>query len=272
MSLRSPFGRSSAVRRAKRLLIALLFPAVGQTRNSNLAGRVREMADFPLPINVSSCFSTLGQTNLLNLVPSATTTEEIADKGRQEFRKTRASAERLRYACIGTGVSKLKSFLRHLQRHPNISLNELWQLVGKLAVHFTDDDLDRLIAEYSRNGRVDTRKLIDDVQVPLSPHRRQLLEQIFAKISGGKEAVDTRTFQRAFCFKNARDYVSGKKSEQQVVAEFRRDFNLDEHEAEANGEAGEVTKEDFINYFSAISFGSHSDAYFDLFMRQTWNF
>ncbi|KAI6195719.1 hypothetical protein M3Y94_01020900 [Aphelenchoides besseyi] len=222
-----------------------------------------------LPTNLSSCFQTFGQTNLINLVPSATTESEIAEKARAEFRHSTAPAERLRYACMGSGLSKLKSFLRHLNRNPNITLNDLWQSIGKLTVQFTDEDLDRLIAEYTRNGRVDTKRLSSDVQLPLPRHRRELLEQIFDKIGGG-QSVDAKTFLRAFCFKTSREYVAGKKTEQQVIDEFKRNFNLAEHE-EQDGKS-EITKDDFLNYYSAISFGAHSDAYFDLFMRQTWNF
>jgi hypothetical protein len=48
-----------------------------------------------------------------------------------------------------------------------MSLNDLWQLTQKLAILFTDDDLDQLIEKYSRNGRIDVQHLTEDVQVEL---------------------------------------------------------------------------------------------------------
>jgi hypothetical protein len=55
--------------------------------------------------------------------------------------------------------------LRKLRQNPQISLNELWGLTQKLAVPFTDQDLDNLIEEYSQNGRLDVQRLSQDVQV-----------------------------------------------------------------------------------------------------------
>jgi hypothetical protein len=98
--------------------------------------------------------------------------------------------------------------------------------------------------------------------------RRELVEQIFDSISKNSHSVDTKTFLRHFLFKHDRDYISGKRSEQQVIDRFVHDFNLGEHRETDD----QIEKEDFLNFYGAMSFGANSDAYFDLYMRQTWKF
>ena len=60
--------------------------------------------------------------------------------------------------------------------------------------------------------------------------RLQLVSQIFDSIAENQPQVDKSKLLRHFCFKNDRDYVSGKKSDQDVIDRFKRDFNLEEHE------------------------------------------
>ncbi|CAD5209456.1 unnamed protein product [Bursaphelenchus okinawaensis] len=190
---------------------------------------------------MGSCFGTGPKVTLLNLSPSAITDQEIVEKAKTEFRQAETPAQRLRFGCIATGISHLKSFARYVRHHPNITLKELHDLVTKLAVSFTDSDLDELIQNYVKNGRIDTPNYCDD-------------------------SVEVAKFLRNFCFKHDREYVSGRKSDAQVVDEFKKKFNLGEHED------GKVDLDDFINYYGSISYGCHSDAYFDLLLRQTWNY
>ncbi|KAI6174719.1 hypothetical protein M3Y97_01021400 [Aphelenchoides bicaudatus] len=221
-----------------------------------------------IPTNVSSCFQPASRVTLINIAPSATTEAEIADKAKLEFRKCDSPAERLRYACIASGLSRLKTFLRTLRKNPQFTLNELWQLTQKLSIQLTDKDLDSLIEKYSRNGRIDVERLTRDVRVPMVRSRLQLVSQIFDSISENQPQVEISKLLRHFCFKNDRDFVAGKKTDFQIVERFKKDFNLDEHEQTD----GKVEKDDFLNYYGAMSFGANSDAYFDLYMRQTWRF
>ncbi|CAD5214483.1 unnamed protein product [Bursaphelenchus xylophilus] len=218
--------------------------------------------------NMGSCFATGPKVTLLNLSPSAITDQEITDKAKAEFARAATPAERLRFGCIATGIAHLKSFSRYIRQHPNLTLAQLHELVTKLAVSFTDDDLDQLIPLYVTNGRINTQKLLSDVKIPLAEHRQKLLRDVFEKIAGEKGAteVDVAKFVRNFSFKQDRDYVSGKKSDSQIREEFKKKFNLAEHED------GKVTLDDFIDYYGSISYGCHSDAYFDLFLRQAWNY
>lgn len=66
--------------------------------------------------------------------------------------------------------------------------------------------------------------------------RLQLVSQIFDSIAENQPQVDTAKLIRHFCFKNDRDYVAGKRTDQQIVEKFKRDFNLEEHE-ETDGKA-----------------------------------
>jgi hypothetical protein len=61
-----------------------------------------------------------------------------------------------------------------------------------------------------------------------------------------------------------RDYKNGKLTEKQILQEFLRKF-----EGKDTSD-GNVTWDEFLNYYSGVSASIDSDPYFDLMMRQAW--
>jgi hypothetical protein len=67
------------------------------------------------------------------------------------------------------------------------------------------------------------------------------------------------------------DVKSGKKSEEEVLTEFLETF--EQHHNILNGyqSDGQVTLEEFVEYYTNISANIDSDAYFDLMINNAWN-
>ena len=61
-------------------------------------------------------------------------------------------------------------------------------------------------------------------------------------------------------------YISGEWTIDRVLQTFLDTFDSKEGEEKD----GVVTREEFINYYSAISCTIEDDAYFDLMMRTSW--
>lgn len=64
--------------------------------------------------------------------------------------------------------------------------------------------------------------------------------------------------------KNDPRYVSGVHTEEEILKFFIAHFEEHDH---INGK---ITKEDFFNYYSALSASVEDDTYFDLVIRQVY--
>ena len=65
-------------------------------------------------------------------------------------------------------------------------------------------------------------------------------------------------------YKTHPKFQNGEWSEEDVFAAFIRSFDS------PNDPDGQVTWEEFLNYYSGVSASIDEDCYFDLMMRQAW--
>jgi hypothetical protein len=72
---------------------------------------------------------------------------------------------------------------------------------------------------------------------------------------------------------NHPDVKSGKKTEDEILGDFLSTFET--HHSVMKGGAGRdqsVTAEEFLEYYCNVSASIDDDRYFDLMMRNAWNF
>lgn len=66
------------------------------------------------------------------------------------------------------------------------------------------------------------------------------------------------------------EVATGKKTEDQVLAEFLKTFEMHHNIMNDNASDGRVTFEEFIEYYNNISSSIDNDQYFEVMMQNAW--
>lgn len=64
--------------------------------------------------------------------------------------------------------------------------------------------------------------------------------------------------------------MNGKKTEDQVLTEFLKTFEMHHNVMNDNAADGSVTKEEFYEYYNNISASIDNDQYFEVMMQNAW--
>jgi hypothetical protein len=85
--------------------------------------------------------------------------------------------------------------------------------------------------------------------------------------------LDINDIRQSYNAKQSPDVKSGKKTEDEVLAEFLDTF--EDHFCDCKGHEdardGHITMEEWLEYYNNVSMSVDDDAYFDLMMNSVWN-
>eukprot|EP00106_Octopus_bimaculoides_P020696 XP_014788138.1 PREDICTED: calcyphosin-like protein [Octopus bimaculoides] len=99
---------------------------------------------------------------------------------------------------------------------------------------------------------------------PMSQARINIIMQAFSKLDKTHDGIITiEDLKGVYNVKKHPKYLNGEYTEDQCLQLFLDSFDSDNKD-------GQVTKEEFQNYYSGVSASIDSDAYFDLMMRSAW--
>lgn len=108
----------------------------------------------------------------------------------------------------------------------------------------------------------------------MSESRKNLVIQAFRKIDkSGDGVLQLEDVKGVYNASNHPDVKAGKKTEDEILGEFLSTFET--HHSVMKGGVGldgNVTQEEFLEYYSNVSASIDDDRYFDLMMRNAWNF
>uniref|UniRef100_A0A0L8FPU0 EF-hand domain-containing protein n=2 Tax=Octopus bimaculoides TaxID=37653 RepID=A0A0L8FPU0_OCTBM len=98
----------------------------------------------------------------------------------------------------------------------------------------------------------------------MSQARINIIMQAFSKLDKTHDGIITiEDLKGVYNVKKHPKYLNGEYTEDQCLQLFLDSFDSDNKD-------GQVTKEEFQNYYSGVSASIDSDAYFDLMMRSAW--
>ena len=156
-----------------------------------------------------------------------------------------------------------------------LEYDEFSKALRDFRVEIEEEAARRLFAYFDadRNGCIGYDEFMHRLKGELNEPRKALISQAFAKLDrNGNGVVEIDDIKSVYNATTHPDVRIGKKTEDEVLCEFLDTF--ESHHAMYNEDTRDhrVTIEEFMEYYSNISASIDDDRYFELMMKNSWNF
>jgi len=126
--------------------------------------------------------------------------------------------------------------------------------------------------DMNNDGGVDYDELMRSVAGEMTPIRKALVKKAFDKLDQNKNGVieidDIKACYNAKCHPEVR---SGKKKEDEVLAEFLDTFELHHSLKHPEEKDRKINVREFMEYYNNVSCSIDNDQYFELMITNAWN-
>ncbi|KAG8131173.1 hypothetical protein E2320_017727 [Naja naja] len=135
------------------------------------------------------------------------------------------------------------------------------------AVLIDKDEAEKIFQIFDRdgNGTIDFDEFLLTLRPPMSNARKEVIMQAFRKLDKTGDGVITiEDLQGVYNVKHHPKYQNGEWSEDQVFRSFLDNFDS------PYDKDGQVTNEEFMNYYAGVSASIDTDVYFIVMMKNAW--
>ncbi|OTF80872.1 calcyphosin-like protein [Euroglyphus maynei] len=152
-------------------------------------------------------------------------------------------------------------------RSGDLSYQEFRNGLEQLGYQASEEEYKNVFQLFDQDGSGNIKydEFLNAIRPSMNKMRISLVEKAFAKMDKTGDGVITiKDLQGVYNIKSHPEYLNGNKTEQELFGDFIKKF-------EKNGSIdGQLTKEEFMDYYSGVSASIDDDMYFDLMMRQAW--
>ena len=155
-----------------------------------------------------------------------------------------------------------------------LDMSEFKKALKDYRVQVTDEEGRALFKIFDRdgNGQISYDELLRGVIGEMNPPRQKLVKRVFEKLDKNHNGViEVDDIKGVYNAKNHPDVKLGKKTEDEVLADFLETFEAHYALAHPNSRDSKITLDEFIEYYNNISMSIDDDRYFDLMMTNAWN-
>ena len=154
-----------------------------------------------------------------------------------------------------------------------LSQDEFVKAIKDFEVDIEEIDLQNLFKtmDYDSSGEIDFNEFLRVVVGEMSAFRKNLVEKAFRTLDinqDGTIALDE--FGKKYNATSHPDVRTGKRTEEEVLAEFMDTFQQHHNKANKSTRDNKISLDEFIEYYNHISCNIENDSYFDLMISNTW--
>lgn len=126
--------------------------------------------------------------------------------------------------------------------------------------------------DINRDGSISYDEFLRVIKGPLTPNRLALVEKAYKVLDrNGNGVVDIDDIKDTYNASKHPDVIAGKKTEQQILTEFLETFEMHHNVLNDGRPDGQITLEEFVEYYTNISASIDNEEYFALMINNAWN-
>lgn len=156
----------------------------------------------------------------------------------------------------------------------SLDRNEFRKAIKDFKIEIPDDFIDTVFTAFdlNRDGTIDYDEFLRIIRGDLTPNRLALVKKAYKKLDkDGSGVVDLDDIRDVYNATRHPDVIAGRKTQEQVLLEFLETFET-HHNIQNNGRPdGQVTLDEFIEYYTNVSASLDNDEYFAIMMNNSWN-
>lgn len=198
--------------------------------------------------------------------------EEFKQRSAQKLKQATDPVERLRLVCLSRGAQGIKGLARCFRIYDDdgnkkLDYREFVNGLNDYGVMLSKEEMQAVFTRFDRDKSttIDFDEFLENLRPPMSDRRKQIIGLAFGKLDKtGDGKITAADLKGVYNVKHHKKYLNGEWTEDRCLREF-----LDTFDSKDNKD-GLITKEEFLNYYSAISASIDQDPYFDLMMRNAY--
>ena len=205
----------------------------------------------------------------------------IKEKEPIKINKSKEIIEKLRNIISRRGSRGIMSIRREFMiadsdNSKRVNIEAFKKFCHDYRIGLDDNDINIIFAELdiNKNGFIDYQEFLKGIIGEMNERRKRIIVQAYKSL--GKGGIDLDIYlddiREKYNANNHPDVISGKKTEEEVLAEFLDTFEYqfsllnDEKENE-----GKISFEEFLDYYNNISLGIKDDDYFEEMIKGVFN-
>ena len=156
-----------------------------------------------------------------------------------------------------------------------VDLKEFKKFCHDYRIDLNEDEIEELFKKFDRDGsgHIDYEEFVYNTNGQMNDFRKNIVKKVFDKLDKNKNGtVELEDIRGIYNAKKHPDVLSGKKSEDEILAEFLDTFEYHFSLLNTNkSRDGTITLDEFIEYYNNISMSVPDDYYFEAIMNSAWD-
>ncbi|XP_028658300.1 calcyphosine-like b isoform X1 [Erpetoichthys calabaricus] len=197
---------------------------------------------------------------------------EMAMSAKKQLVTCTDPIDKLRLQCLARGSSGIKGLGRVFKimdddNSRSLDFKEFMKGLHDYGVLIEREEAQNLFQSFDKdgNGTIDFDEFLVTLRPPMSNARKEVIMQAFRKLDKtGDGLITVEDLRGVYNAKHHPKYQNGEWTEDQVFRSFLDNFDS------PYDKDGQVTKDEFMNYYAGVSASIDSDVYFVIMMQNAW--